>query len=96
MKDITLDSNPFSNVIEPTKTRREERQEKKKRNFIKTPVSCAMCGRTLQCPDNKDLDEFSFGHSIKCTQSSDPTCKKAVDRPDSKKFLERAFKFFKN
>lgn len=53
------------------------------------PVRCPMCSRILQCPRDKDYEQFMERKNIKCLSSEDPVCLKASARVDNKAYIER-------
>lgn len=84
----------LSDVIdskEDSGPRRRDKESKLKSaaDEAKDPLHCALCSQVLQCPRNKDYDDFMQAKNLKCAESSDPICKRAAANPTNAAYLAR-------
>lgn len=68
-----------------------DRSSRPKPVEITDPLHCALCSRIMQCPRDRDYDQFMESKNLKCLTSDDPICKRAVSSTNvqTQQYIER-------
>lgn len=88
-------SNDSSSIVltlsEDSPREDRDRSSRPKPVEIMDPLHCALCSRVMQCPRDRDYDQFMESKNLKCLTSDDPICKNAVNSPNeyTQRYIER-------